>query len=122
MRCFTVILALALGLLLAGTATARPAAVPGATSGGPASPQDLRAPDRFEAAAVTQDLRAPDRVATGTGSSSIVERAADVVPLPPSGGGLSTLAIVLIAAGGAVALGGFGYALRIVAQHGHAAA
>jgi|tagenome__1003787_1003787.scaffolds.fasta_scaffold19892304_2 hypothetical protein len=110
MRLFTV-LAIVVALL-AGAAAAQGA--------GAAGGQDLRAPDQVAPAPVTQDLRAPDRVAPSSPASSAVVTPHDLT-LPSSGGGLSTLAIVLIGAGGVVALGAVAYTTRLVVHHGHAA-
>jgi hypothetical protein len=79
--------------------------------------QDLRAPDQVAAAAATQDLRAPDQSTPApSGLASPVE-ATDAVST--SGGGLSTMWIVLICLGGAAALAAAGYtAMRVADAYG----
>ena len=103
MKLFTTILAISLGLWICSTAAAQS--------------QDLRNPDQAAPPPVyKQDLRNPDQVAPATVPWSD--------PIPDSGVGLSTLLVVLLSVGGAVALAGAGYATLRVAHshHGHAAA
>jgi hypothetical protein len=79
--------------------------------------QDLRAPDQVAAVAATQDLRAPDQSTSAPSVPASPVEATDAVST--SGGGLSTMWIVLICLGGAAALAAAGYtAMRVAYAHG----
>lgn len=117
MKWFTTLLAISLGLWVCSTAAA-------------ATPQDLRNPDQVAPTPTPkQDLRNPDQIAPASADVQGVAAAAIGAstapasePTPASDGGLSTLLIVLLAIGGAVALAGAGYAtMRVAHSHGHAA-
>jgi hypothetical protein len=129
MKVFSTILALALGLWICGTASAAPQDLRSPDQVAPAltSHQDLRSPDQVAPAlAIHQDLRNPDRfgpersIVTGvTKAPAPVAALNDAIPAPDAG--LSTLLIVLIATGGAVAVAGAGYATgrHVAHTHGH---
>jgi hypothetical protein len=68
--------------------------------------QDLRAPDQVAAVAATQDLRAPDQSTSAPSVPASPVEATDAVST--SGGGLSTMWIVLICLGGVAALAAAG--------------
>jgi hypothetical protein len=118
MKLLTTLLAVSLGLLVCSAAAA--------------DPQDLRNPDQIAPISTPQqDLRNPDQIVPAVpvelqGAASTASRAA-TAPVPgdattASGGGLSTLLIVLISIGGAVALVGAGYAtVRFAHAHGRPA-
>jgi hypothetical protein len=141
MKPLTALLAVAAALCLSEAALAAPAVDSGlATPLGSPAQQDLRAPDRVApAAAPLQDLRSPDRT-TSAGplqdlrapdrTESVGSLAPESVVVPDtavastdavstSGGGLSTLWIVLISLG-ALTLAGLAYTtMRFVHAHGH---
>jgi hypothetical protein len=99
-------LAVAVSLCLCGSALGQPAA--GGSGGSEPLPQ-------------SQDQRTPDAVYP---SERVAGEVADGIvglrPSPDTGGGLSTLAIALIAAGGSVALGMAALAtVRVVHTHQH---
>jgi hypothetical protein len=140
MKSLTALLAVAAALCLSEAALAAPAVdsglaapvtspvqdlrAPDRVAPAAAPLQDLRAPDRTTNAAPHQDLRAPDRV-TFEGSlapESVVApdtAVASTDALSTSGGGLSTLWIVLISLGG-VAFAGLAYTtMHFRRAHGH---
>jgi hypothetical protein len=135
MKVFTTLLAVSLGLWICGAAAAQPQDLrnPDQVAPAAAPTQDLRNPDQVAPSrGHLQDLRNPDQVAPTRGHLPYVPAASDRAaaapvpasdPTPASDGGLSTLLIVLICVGGAVALTGAGYAtVRAAHNHGHAAA
>jgi hypothetical protein len=124
----TTFLAVALGLWVCGSASAAPQDLhnPDRVAPAPATHQDLRNPDRVAPAlAIHQDLRSPDQVAPVRGRLQDLRNPDRVAPEPPVAStdalpapdaGLSTLLIVLISTGGALAVAGAGYATMRVAQ------
>jgi hypothetical protein len=136
----TTFLAVALGLWVCGSASAAPQDLhnPDRVAPAPATHQDLRNPDRVAPAlAIHQDLRSPDQVAPVRGRLQDLRNPDRVAPepaivagattapappvastdaLPAPDAGLSTLLIVLISTGGALAVAGAGYATMRVAQ------
>jgi hypothetical protein len=134
MKLLTTLLAISLGLLVCSTAAADPQDLrnPDQVAPMPMLHQDLRNPDRIAPMPVPhQDLRNPDRIATAvpaelqdaaTAASRAATASMPADATPASDGGLSTLLIVLISIGGAVALAGAGYAtVRLAHAHGRPA-
>jgi hypothetical protein len=130
MKVFATFLAVALGLWVcsAASAAAQDLRNPDQVAPAPATQQDLRNPDQIAPAHVThQDLRNPDRVApepalvTAPNTAPAPSVAStDAIPAPDAG--LSTLLIVLISTGTAVAVAGAAYTtMRIAHAHGRAA-
>jgi len=82
----------------------------------PAS-QDLRTPDQVAPAGASQDLRAPDQ--STSAASVLASPIAATDAIATSGGGLSTLWIVLLCLGGVAALTAAGYTtMRVAHAHG----
>jgi hypothetical protein len=129
MKVLTTTLAIALGLGICGTASAAPQDLrnPDQVAPAPVIHQDLRNPDQVAPApAIHQDLRNPDQVAPApaivtepTTAPAPAVASTDAIPAPDAG--LSTLLIVLISTGAAVAVAGAGYAtMRVARAHRHA--
>jgi hypothetical protein len=122
MKVLPAILALALGLLVSGTAWAQDLRNPDQVAPAAATLQDLRNPDQVApSTGAVQDLRNPDQVAPMSLAVPEVEPlVASASALDTTEGGLDALWIVLIAIGGVVALAGASYAtLRFAHAHGH---
>jgi hypothetical protein len=80
----------------------------------------VTAPDQRTAHATKALLHGPDQRTAPDPNAAPVAAVAASVPLVPTDDGLSTLPIVLISVGGALALAGAGYAAMRVMQHGTA--
>lgn len=125
MKSFTALLAVALVLCLsvvASSSAQQDLRSPDQLAPATAAQQDLRSPDRVTpSSAVLQDLRSPDQIVAGA-SALPQPAAASTDVIPASDDGISTIWIVLICIGGAMALAAAAYTgTRVARAYRHGA-